>query len=49
MKKKWFTDEWEKGNPILKDIAEKAIDCLINSKTKKNLKNLFIQRAESYK
>lgn len=43
MKKKWFTDEWEKGHPILKDIAEKAIDCLINSKTKNFKKSFYIK------
>jgi len=27
-KKAWFESEWEKGNPVLKDIVDAASDCL---------------------
>ncbi|WP_169823056.1 hypothetical protein [Anaerobacillus alkalilacustris] len=26
-RKQWFRDEWEKGNPVLKEIAEAVHDC----------------------
>lgn len=26
-RKEWFEKEWEKGNPILKQIAQAVIDC----------------------
>ncbi|MGG3800637.1 hypothetical protein [Metabacillus fastidiosus] len=29
-RKQWFQDEWEKGNPILRDIADRVHDCYRN-------------------
>jgi hypothetical protein len=26
-RKEWFEKEWEKGNPVLKQIAQAVIDC----------------------
>lgn len=26
----WFESEWEKGNPILHEIVDAAMDCLTN-------------------
>lgn len=26
----WFESEWEKGNPVLRDIVDAAVDCLTN-------------------
>ncbi|MED1489169.1 hypothetical protein [Bacillus smithii] len=26
-RKEWFRKEWEKGNPVLKQIAQAVIDC----------------------
>ena len=30
-RKEFFRSEWEKGNPVLKDIAQAAHDCLNSS------------------
>lgn len=29
-RKQWFLDEWEKGNPVLKEIASAVHDCYRN-------------------
>ncbi|WP_197431005.1 hypothetical protein [Anoxybacillus sp. P3H1B] len=26
-RKEWFEKEWEKGNPVLKQIAQAVLDC----------------------
>jgi hypothetical protein len=26
----WFENEWEKGNPILHEIVDAALDCLMD-------------------
>ncbi|MED3550147.1 hypothetical protein [Cytobacillus praedii] len=35
-RKKFFKEEWEKGNPVLKEIAEAAHDCLMSEYLRTN-------------
>ncbi|MED0687925.1 hypothetical protein [Anoxybacillus ayderensis] len=32
-RKEWFQKEWEKGNPVLKQIAKAVMDCYVQKES----------------